>query len=134
MAVPRIVLDGTMGYGVIIGTSGTITINAVAYIVNNWQVTRGVQEAKDYKADGGVGRQRKTADFDTFSCELQLATGSTAYPKFGDSFSVTCDDQYGPETWYCDPVSVPQTNDAGAIRVVPLTGSKAYNGAPTVVN
>ena len=132
MAVPRITVDGAQAYGVIVGSSGVITINAIVYKVNNVSINRASQEAKDYVPDGGPGRRRVTADFDSGTMELQLATGSTAYPKFGDQFTMQVDSNYGTETWYCLPVNVPQDNSAGAIRVIPLEFNKAYNTVSTV--
>lgn len=131
MAVNSLVLDGSQAYGVTIGTSGVLTINGVAYKCNNWQPTRANTIAEDYNPNGTPGRWRMTAGFDTFSAELQLATDSTAYPKAGDTFSATCDSNYGAETWCVDFVAVPQTNGAGDIRVIPITGRKVYNGIST---
>lgn len=133
MAVPRIVQDGSQAYGVIIGSSGVIQINGVSYKVNNVTPSRASQEAKDYNPDGTPGRRRDTADFDTCSMELQLGTSATAYPKFGDTFSMTLDSNYGAETWVVQPVAVPQTNGAGDIRAIPLEVKKVYNSITTVL-
>lgn len=135
MAVPRIILDGAQAYGTTVGSSGTITINAVAYIVNSVTPRRNSTRAEDRVADGGPGRARDTADFDECDLELQLATSATASPKFGDTFSMTLDSNYGSETWYVGPVSPPQSNEPGQIRTVSITAHKVNNtGAYSTVN
>lgn len=128
MAVPKIVLDGTMAYG-----SRVLTINSVAYIVNNIQITRPSTEAEDEKQDGTPGRRRETRGRAEFSGELQLAASNTAYPKFGDTFSATFDAQYGAETFALQPVPYGETNAAGDIRVVNITAKEVVNSI-TVVN
>ena len=135
MAAPRIVIDGNQAYGVTVGTSGVVTINSVAYKVNNVRINRAVEEAKDNVPDGGVGRRRKTASFDDGELELQLAASDTVLPIFGNSFSMTVDPAYGAENWCLDPVSPEQTNGPGDIRTITVSIWKLYNGAsPSLVN
>lgn len=132
MATPTIILDGTQAYGVTAGSSGTITINSVAYIVNKITPNRNFQEAKDYLATGAPGRARYTSDFDECDIEVQLATSSTASPMPGSTFSMTVDANVGSETWVVMWNSPEQTNDAGAIRVASFTAKKVYNSITTV--
>lgn len=129
----RIVLDGLMGYGTQgLGSVGSVTINSVAYKINNISASRPVQEAKDYVPDGGPGRARYTIDFDECTIELQLATGSTVCPPFGSTFALTLDSGIGAETWIVMPNSPNQTNSAGDIRTVTITCKKAQGSVTTV--
>ncbi len=134
MASPLAYLDGTQAYGVTIGTSGVLTIGGVAYKVNNFTPDRPVQAAQDYNPNGSPNRQRVTADFATFTAELQLATSSTAPPTMGMTFTATIDSNFGAELWAIDTVTPAQTNETGAIRVAQITGRKVYNGSVTLVN
>jgi hypothetical protein len=122
MAVSTIVLDGAMSYG-----SQTVTINAVNYILNNVKVARQVKEANDENAVGAPSRNRYTKGVDELTAELQLETGSTAYPQFGQTFTLTLDSNYGSETWIVMPVDAEQSNSSGEIRVAPLRAKKATN-------
>lgn len=129
MAAPKIITDGQMAYG-----SRLLTIGAITYKANNFNVTRPVTEAKDSNPDGTPGRRRATADWAEFNAELQLPTGLTAYPGFGDTFTVTVDNaNYGAETWVLDPVPHSESNGEGEIRVVRVTGKKVLNGSITKV-
>ena len=128
MAVPKIILDGTQAYG-----TRTLTIGGVAYKVNNISVTRPSTEAEDENTDGTPNRRRETRGRATLTGELQLATSSTAYPKFGDTFSATFDAQYGSETFVLKPVPYGETNAAGDIRVVAIEATEVINSI-TVVN
>jgi len=127
MAVANIVLDGTMAYG-----SQTVTINAVTYIANNIQISRGKDEVIDTGATGIPTRRRATETLATISCELQLATSSTAYPKFGQTMTLTVDSNYGAEDWVLDPVNHTETREAGDIRVLNITGVKKMGTVTTV--
>lgn len=127
MSVPNIVLDGTMAYG-----SQTVTINSVSYIANNIQITRGKDEVIDPNATGVPSRRRATETLATISCELQLAASSTAYPKFGQTFTLTVDANYGAEDWVLDPVNHTETREAGDIRVLNVTGVKKMGTVTTV--
>lgn len=126
MPVPNGYLDGTMQYG-----TSPVTINAVTYILNNISVDRPSTEAKDQNSVGSDQRRRVTATNPTLSAELQLATSSTTRPKFGDTFSVTLDSNYGSETWALDPVNYEADNGPGNIRVVKITAQKVINGSVT---
>lgn len=122
MSVPSIVTDGTMAYG-----TQSVTINSVAYIINNVKVARPVKEANDEDTVGKPGRNRYTVGVDELTGDLQLATNSTAYPKFGDTFTLTLDSNYGSETWIVMPMEAEQTNEGTAIRSAPLKCKKATN-------
>jgi hypothetical protein len=127
MSVPNIVLDGVMAYG-----SQTVTINSVTYIANNVQISRGKDEVIDTGATGIPTRRRATETLATISMELQLATSSTAYPKFGQTATLTVDANYGAEDWVLDPVNHTETREAGDIRVLNITGVKKMGTITTV--
>lgn len=123
MSSPAIVVDAVgMAYG-----SATVTIDSVAYILNNIKVGRAVTEANDTGVDGRPNRNRYTIGVDELTAELQLATSSTAYPQFGKTFTYTLDSNYGSETWIVMPTDAEQSNEPGAIRVAPLKAKKATN-------
>ena len=124
---PSIVLDGTMAYG-----SRSITINGTAYILNNFTIDRPTIEASDETAVGAPGRRRETAGRATLTGELQLATSTTPFPQFGDTWTMTCDSNYGVETWQASPPSYTESNQPSDIRVVPLKATKVYYGITTV--
>lgn len=130
MAVPTHVLDGAHAYGTQLLTFSS----AGAYIADNFTVNRGVQTAQDRTRTGAPQRQRMTADFDTFSATLQAPSGSASWPKFGETFTLTVDDNYGAEIFVLDPPQVEYNNDATAIRKIPVTGHKVYNGSVTTAS
>lgn len=116
-----------MAYG-----TQAITINSVTYIVNNFNVSRSADEVVDTNAVGTPTRARATETLASFTAELQLATSSTAYPKFGQTFALTVDANYGSETWRLDPVNHSETREAGDIRVLNISGKKAIGTITTV--
>lgn len=127
-----IVLDGTQAYGT--PNSGTITINGVAYILENVNVDRPESKALSRDGSGRPNRQRFTADVATLTADLQLATSSTAYPGFGTTFTLTVDANYGSETWIVMPQNFVATHGEGDIRIAPLRATKAINpGSITTV-
>jgi hypothetical protein len=127
MAVANIVLDGVMAYG-----SQTVTINSITYIANNIQISRGKDEVIDTGATGIPTRRRATETLATISCELQLATSTTAYPKFSQTMTLNVDSNYGSEDWVLDPVNHTETREAGDIRVLNVTGVKKMGTITTV--
>jgi len=127
MPVPNIVLDGSMPYG-----SRTLTINAVTYKVNSLDIDRPTATAEDNNTDGSPNRARWTAQRSTLAAELQLATGSTAYPQFGQTFTDTFDSNYGAETFVVTAAAYSESNDPGEIRTVSITASEVINSITTV--
>jgi len=130
MPVPIIVIDGAQPYGT---TSPTVS-NGQTYILDSFTPSRPVNVATDRKPNGAPNRKRVTEDFATFTAVIQAPTGTSNWPKAGDYFTYTQDDNYGAETWYFDPIVATFDNDPGAIRKINATGHKAYNGNPTTVN
>ena len=116
-----------MAYG-----STAVTIDSQAYIVNSWSVDRPVDEVVDKGSTGLPARARATAQQAGFNAELQLESGSTAFPQFGDTFTYTCDSNYGSETWVVHTVVPNISNDSGAIRTITVTGKKVLSGITTV--
>ena len=128
MPVPNIVIDGAMAYG-----STAVTIDSQSYIVNSWSVDRPVDEIVDKGSTGLPARSRATAQQAGFNAELQLESGSTPFPQFGDEFTYTCDANYGSENWIVHTCIPNISNDSGAIRTVTVTGKKRITGAITTV-
>lgn len=122
------VLDGSQAYGT---PTITTTTGGVAYKLNNLNITRPIQEAKDYDTEGDPQRQRFTADVAELTAEAQLASSSTVLPIFGDTFSLTVDVAYGAELWIITEVDVARSNEAGAIRVAPIKCKKCITGSVT---
>ena len=120
------VLDGAMKYGSI-----TVTIDGVDYILNNFQVSRPVNHLVDPGVTGLPARSRTVAQQATFTAEAQVATGTTAYPQFGDTFSATIDANYGAETWIVHEVAPNISNDAGALITLSISGVKSITGTVT---
>jgi len=120
------VLDGAMKYG-----SFTVTIDSVDYILNNFQVSRPVNHLVDNSALGLPARSRTTAQQATFTAEAQIATGSTAYPQLGDTFTATIDANYGSETWVIHECTPNISNDAGSLTTLALSGVKSITGTVT---
>lgn len=129
MPAPRIVVDGSQSYG-----SPVVTINGVAYQLNNINVERPETKAMDRDGLGRPQRQRWTADVATLTAEAQLATSATAYPAFGLTFNLTVDTNYGSELWVVMPQNYVATNGEGDIRVVPIRAEKVLTGSVTTVS
>lgn len=127
---PVIVIDGGMPYGTQIITAS----NGQSYTLDNFTVSRASTVATDNKNTGAPNRWRETAGFDTWSGTLQAPTTAAGYPKFGDTFSLTVDDNYGSELWTFSPVNYDASNDPSQIRKINVSGRKVYNGAVTTVN
>jgi len=129
MAVPIITIDGAMPYG----TQTILVSNGQTYTLDDFTVTRPVTKATDNKNTGAPNRRRSTAGWITWSGTIQCPSGTNLYPKFGDTFTLTLDDNYGAELFDFDPVNIVQSNDPGAVRKLPVTGNKVYNGSVTTV-
>jgi len=112
--------------------SRTLTINAVTYKVNSLDIDRPTAEASDNNTDGTPNRARWTAQRASFTAELQLATGSTALPQFGNTFSDTFDSNYGSESFVITNSPYSESNDPGEIRTVSITAAKVINGIVVV--
>ena len=127
MPTPNIVLDGSQPYG-----SRTLTINGVAYKANNIQIQRPTTDVEDQSTDGTPGRARYTRQRATLTAELQLATSSTAYPIFGNTFSATFDSNIGSETFVLMLTPWEESNSPSEIRVANITAKTVVNSITTV--
>jgi len=114
--------DGTVQYG-----SRVLTINGVDYVADNCEVTRPSKTIERTNEIGEPSGQVSYEGFVTGSATLQLATGSTAIPVQGLEFSTTWVASIGPETFYIDSVTQPESKDAE--KKVNVTFRKKYNVA-----
>lgn len=128
MAAPSIAVDGSQKYG-----SFDVTINGVAFTLNNITIDRPFTKAMDRTASGKPQRQRWTADVATMTAEAQYASSSTNPSIFGQTFSLTVDAAYGSELWCVMPQNFAADNGEGNIRVMPLRAEKVINGSVTTV-
>lgn len=87
--------DGTVQYG-----SRVLTINAVTYVADNISVTRPTKEIERSNEIGEPSGSVGVPGFVNGSATLQLASGSTAEPQGGMTFTVTFDSAIGAETFY----------------------------------
>ena len=126
MPVPSFVLDGAMAYG-----SRTLTINAVTYKVVSLDIARPTVAAEDNLQTSAPGRKRWTGQRAQLTATLQLATGSTAYPQFGNTFTDTFDSNYGSETFVITEPPYSESNDPGEIRTVSITAEAVLIGITT---
>jgi len=120
----RIVADGTQVYGTF-----TITLNTGnVFTMEELSVNRGTSKATDQTSQGTVNRHRETvSDPYEWTGTLQLASSDAAYPAFGNTFTLTVDDNYGVETFICRPPNFAASNQSGGIRKIPITGWVAVN-------
>lgn len=127
MGAPTIVSDGTTAYG-----TQLLSINGASYIADDFRVARPKEIAEDRTQAGAAQHWRATEGFGTGSATLQAPSG-TAYPKFGDTFTITVDTNYGAELFAIMEVQIEQNNEATAMRKLPVTFRKVLSGAVTTV-
>jgi len=128
MASPNYIVDGSQKYGT--GSDVVFTnpdASTVTATLNSINVTRPLTNAKQYNASGLPTKQRWTADVAELSCEAQFATSSTAPIIEGATFSFTCDSTHGAESWVVIDAPFDATQDAGAIRVMPIKAAKVLS-------
>jgi hypothetical protein len=103
--------------------SRVLTINSVAYVADQITVTRPTKKIlRTNELDepaGSIG----VPDFETGSATLQLATGSTAIPTRGLTFTTTF--AVSAETFYVDNVTQPESK--GEVKQVQITFTKKYS-------
>lgn len=101
-----------------------LTIAAVIFIANNIRVNRPVKIIKRTNQiddpTGSVG----IADFVEGSCELQMATSTTALPASGATFTVTFDATIGAEVFYVANIEAPE--EKAGDRKINITFIKQY--------
>jgi len=125
MSVPNQILDGTPAYG-----SVNLTINSVVYACNTFNCTTDTKEAEDETILGYPQRRRVVRGRYKITAEVQLATNSTTYPKFGDTFTFTPKND-SSITFYIDSTEQPLTNDAGSFNTIPITATGAIGDVTT---
>ena len=81
MAIPYLT-SATLPYG-----SRVLTINAVAYIANNYKVDQGGALIERQNELGAPNGAVLILEASTGSAQLQLATTTTAIPAIGDEFT-----------------------------------------------
>jgi len=126
MAVPSQILDGTPAYG-----TTSITINAVTYIVNKETITPNWTDAETFNADGTPNQKRWTKGRYTAQYELQLASGSTAFPPPGSTFTRTPPNETSSVTFVTTTVPYEADNGPGTIRVANVTAESTVNAITT---
>ncbi len=126
MALPSIVLDGVMDYG-----TSPVTISGTVYIVDTENLSPNYTEASDNTSSGGPGRARWTKQRWGGTMTLQLATGATAYPVVGATFTHTVPND-GALTFVVTNVPFEANNNPSNIRTMTITVSQVIYGITTV--
>ncbi len=127
MAVPAFIFDGVAPYG----TLGTLTIGGVTYVVEDLKVTPSWATAEDRTALGGPNRKRWTKGRYGLELKLQLATGSTAYPIPGATFSLQVKNETSASTFVVIEVPEEYNNDSGNITTVTVRCESVVNSITT---
>lgn len=114
--------DGTVQYA-----SRVLSINSVNYVADNITVNRPVKRILRTNELGEPSGSVGVADFVTGSATLQLASGSTAEPQSGSTytFTVTFDTAIGAETFYVSGVDRSENKDAE--KKINIQFIKKYN-------
>lgn len=126
MALPSIILDGVMPYG-----TTPITIGGVTYIVDDVNINPNWTTAEDNTSSGGPGRRRDTKQRWQGTMTLQLATGATAYPQSGATFTYPVPNE-GNLTFVVSSVPYTANNQPSNIRTVQITVWQVLYGISTV--
>ena len=126
MALPSIILDGVMPYG-----TTPITINGVTYIVDDNSLTPNWTTAEDQTSSGGPGRARYTKGRWEGTMTLQLATGATAYPPSGATFTYPVPNE-GNLTFVVLNVPYTSNNQPSNIRTCTITARQVIYAITTV--
>ena len=114
------------------GTGSAITINSVAYIMTDEEITPEWNEAHDNLATGAPGRSRYTKGLYKWSATLQLAASGTAFPPPGSTFTRTVPNEASPITFFILETPYSATNQPSDIRVAKVTG-RQYTGTLSTV-
>lgn len=128
--VPGSVIDGaSVGYGSLLITFSV----SGEYLAENFAVNRPVSTARDRKVTGEPNRSRYTVDFIGGTATLQARSGSAGWPKFGETFTVTVDDNYGGEIFIMMPPPFEASNDPSSLRKIAITFEKQNTSTLTTV-
>ncbi|MBM3758409.1 MAG: hypothetical protein FJW38_31105 [Acidobacteria bacterium] len=105
--------DGTVQYG-----SYVLTINSVAYIAESLNCSRPTKIIERLNELGEPNGQVVVRNFETGTAVLQLASGSTAWPTLGLTFTVTLESAFGSEVFIITEISHPYgQNDAKKVNI-----------------
>lgn len=97
--------EGTVQYG-----SKVLTIDAVAYVADNVTINRTSKTIpRTNEIDEPSGQVSYKGEPDTGTAQIQLASGSTAFPSQGDTFTI--DLGFASETYYITDISIPYVKD-----------------------
>lgn len=102
--LPYVTSTDALPYG-----SRIVTINSVAYIANNFSVTRPTTLLERKTHLGAPNGARLLQNAKTGTADLQLATSATAIPGRGQEFDGEASDEVSK--WFITEVSDAQTND-----------------------
>jgi len=126
MASPNRVLVNTPGYGVSpVTTSASATFN-----VNSEEITPDIAEDHNKDQYGNPNQSLYQKGLFDYKGEWQLATGSTAPPAFGDTFTRVHEVE-GTLTFIVLKAPIPKTTDT-KIRVCNVEAKMATGGAGNV--
>lgn len=90
--------------------SKVLTINAVTYVADNVTINRTSKTIlRTSELDEPSGQVSYKGEPDTGTAQIQLASGATAIPAQGDTF--TSNLGLGSETYYLTDISIPYTKD-----------------------
>lgn len=112
--------DGTVPYGSVV-----LTINAVTYVAESFNVTRPTTKIERLNELNEPNGKVTIANFVTGTAVLQLATTSTVIPAAGQEFSLTLDSAIGSETFYVTDREQPLSQ--GEAKKCSITFDKKYN-------
>ncbi len=110
---------------------GTITLNSVAYIVEDEKVTPHWNEATDRTAAGLPNRLRETKDRYDLELKLQLATSTTAYPPPGTTFSYTPKNEASPLIFFILDTPEERNNETSFIETATIKAKQAMGTITT---
>lgn len=125
--MPTNILDGTPPYG----TIGTITLNAVTYVVESEKCTPHWVTAEDRTATGTPNRKRWVKDRYDLELKLQLASSSTAYPPPGTTYSYTPKNEASALTFVVLDTPRETNNEASFIETATIQLQSAIGSITT---
>ena len=126
MSQPNEILDGTPPHG-----TTTLTINAVAYIVNTQSIKCTYTSDENRTATGLPNQKLWVKGRYMLEAELQLASGSTAYPPGGVTFTYTPPNEASPITFVVIPEDIQDTTNDVKIRTAKLKAEQAIGSITT---
>ena len=126
MSQPNEILDGTPPHG-----TTPLTINAVTYIVNTQSIKCTYASDENHTSTGLPNQKLWVKGRYMFEAELQLATGSTAYPPGGTTFTYTPPNESSPVTFVVIPEDIFDATNDVKIRTAKLKAEQVIIGITT---